>query len=69
MPRDDNQSLGDEATLQGGKPAPAAERSLGDRSTFAGEPLRRSKIIGFRVALTTSQTASVHVAYKRARRI
>ncbi|MDB4644469.1 serine/threonine-protein kinase [Rubripirellula sp.] len=30
------QSLGDEATLQGGKPAPAEERSLGDRSTFGG---------------------------------
>ena len=36
MPRDDDQSLGDEATLQGGKPAPADERSLGDRSTFGG---------------------------------
>ncbi|MDB4622041.1 serine/threonine protein kinase, partial [Rubripirellula sp.] len=36
MPRDDDQSLGHEATLQGGKPAPAGERSLGDRSTFGG---------------------------------
>ena len=36
MPRDNDQSLGDEATLQGGKPAPADERSLGDRSTFGG---------------------------------
>jgi len=36
MPRDDDKSLGDEATLQGGKPAPADERSLGDRSTFGG---------------------------------
>ena len=36
MPRDDDQSLGDEATLQGGKVQPAHERSLGDRSTFGG---------------------------------
>ena len=36
MPRDDDQSLGDEATLQGGKETPADERSLGDRSTFGG---------------------------------
>ena len=36
MPRDDDQSLGDEATLQGGKSSPADERSLGDRSTFGG---------------------------------
>ena len=36
MPHDNDQSLGDEATLQGGKPAPADERSLGDRSTFGG---------------------------------
>ena len=36
MPRDDDKSLGDEATLQGGKPTPADERSLGDRSTFGG---------------------------------
>ena len=36
MPRDDDPSLGDEVTLQGGKPTPADERSLGDRSTFAG---------------------------------
>ena len=36
MSRDDDKSLGDEATLQGGKPAPADDRSLGDRSTFGG---------------------------------
>ncbi|MDC0279225.1 serine/threonine-protein kinase, partial [bacterium] len=36
MPRDDDDSLGDEATLQGGKSTPADERSLGDRSTFGG---------------------------------
>ncbi len=36
MPRDDEKSLGDEATLQGGKVQPADERSLGDRSTFGG---------------------------------
>ncbi len=36
MPRDDDKSLGDEATLQGGKETPADERSLGDRSTFGG---------------------------------
>ncbi|MCP4505136.1 MAG: protein kinase, partial [Fuerstiella sp.] len=36
MPRDDYQSLGDEATRQGGKIQPADERSLGDRSTFGG---------------------------------
>ena len=36
MPRDDDKSLGDEATLQGGKRSPADERSLGDRSTFRG---------------------------------
>ena len=36
MPRDDDKSLGDEATLQGGKETPADERSLGDRSTFRG---------------------------------
>ena len=36
MPRDNDKSLGDEATLQGGKVQPADERSLGDRSTFGG---------------------------------
>ena len=36
MPRDDDKSLGDEATLQGGKAQPADDRSLGDRSTFGG---------------------------------
>ena len=36
MPRDDDKSLGDEATLEGGNPTPADERSLGDRSTFGG---------------------------------
>ena len=36
MPRDDDKSLGDDATLQGGKSSPADERSLGDRSTFGG---------------------------------
>ena len=36
MSRDDDQRLGDEATLQGWKPAPADDRSLGDRSTFGG---------------------------------
>jgi len=36
MPRDDQKSLGDEATLQGGDPASTDERSLGDRSTFGG---------------------------------
>ena len=36
MPRDDDNSLGDEATVQGGTPNPADERSLGDRSTFGG---------------------------------
>ena len=36
MPRDNDKSLGDEATLQGGKSTPADERSLGDRSTFGG---------------------------------
>ena len=33
---DNDKSLGGETTQQGGKPAPADERSLGDRSTFGG---------------------------------
>ncbi len=36
MPRDDDQSLGKDPTLQGGKETPADERSEGDRSTFVG---------------------------------
>ncbi len=34
MPRDDDKSLGDEATLQGGKPTPADELRIGARTTF-----------------------------------
>ena len=36
MPRNDNDSLNDEATLQGGKEKPAVDPSLSDHSTFSG---------------------------------
>ena len=37
MPRDDDQSLGDQQTYEGGaQPADSSDRSLGDRSTFGG---------------------------------
>ncbi len=37
MPRDDDQSLGDQQTFEGGaQPADSSDRSLGDQSTFGG---------------------------------
>mgnify|MGYP000150108129 CR=1 FL=1 len=37
MPRDDDQSLGDQQTYEGGaQPADSSDRSLGDQSTFGG---------------------------------
>ncbi len=36
MPKDYEASLGDQHTLQGGKPAESAPQSLGDQSTFGG---------------------------------
>ena len=37
MPRDDDQSLGDQQTYEGGaQPAASSDRSLGDQSTFGG---------------------------------
>ena len=37
MPRDDDRSLGDQQTYEGGaQPADSSDRSLGDQSTFGG---------------------------------